>query len=508
MTKMIIIGIDGLDSKVISQFEDELPNFKELRSITPENNFKSVYPHDSETAWASIYTGLNPAKTGIINFKNPFDVDKAKDVYIDSEEEISRSFNGKTFWDVLSRFNKNCCVIFPHATYPPWEINGIMISRTMRSDDKRYPPKACPKIIEQKHQLSKLNTIKESPSSYSAMKSLVKASENLLQSETKFALDLLKQEKWDMFFLYSSTIDYIQHCFWNHHDENDPFYVENSPFKDVIRKFYVSYDEILKKFLDNADSETVTMVFSDHGHGMRPVKLLNINEILRKNGFLVSKVKKANYSDMNFFLEKFKGKLSSFISDYGLAKITRNILDIFPMGRNIYARPLSIDWEKSKACVSDPSGIKAYSYGGIIINKDVVKTGKYEQLCNSIINILSDVIDPNNDEHLFKWISLREDLYPGKYYSRYPDIIFELKDNYGVGWEVHNELLSDSKTHKIQPGGHKQDSPVFMISNLNQREIIKTDIELMDIFPSILDICGVNWKKFELDGASIFKREI
>ena len=272
MTNMIILGIDGLDSKIITNLEDELPNFKELKLKTPENNYKSVYPHDSETAWASIYTGLNPAKTGVINFKNPFEKSVEK-VFGDSEEGISNSLKGKTFWDVLSNQNKKCCILFPHATYPSWKINGIMISRTMRADDKNYPPKSFPKIIEQEYNLSGLNTIKESPSTYSAMKTLVKASEDLLEAETKFALNLLKKEKWDMFFLYSSTIDYIQHCFWNHCDKNDPTYVENSPFKNVIKDFYLRYDQILGKFLDAANSETVTMVFSDHGHGMRPVKL-------------------------------------------------------------------------------------------------------------------------------------------------------------------------------------------------------------------------------------------
>lgn len=505
MTKIVILGIDGLDSKLISKFEDDLPNFRELKSKTPEVNFKSVYPHDSETAWASIYTGLNPAKTGIINFKNPFDEKEAKNVYIDSEEEISHSFRKKTFWDILSNKNKKCCVIFPHATYPPWEINGIMISRTMRTDDKKYPPKSCPEIIEQRYKLSGLNTIKESPSNYSAMNNLIKASKDLLKTETEFALDLLKEENWDMFFLYSSTIDYIQHCFWNHYDENDPTYVENSLFKDVIKDFYISYDKILGKFLDSADSEDITMVFSDHGHGMRPVKLVNINEVLRKEGFLVSKIQKPNYSDTHYLMEKFKEKLSSFISNYGLAKVTRKVLNIFPSGRNIYARPLSIDWDKSKACVSDPSGLKAYSYGGIMINKSNVESDEYENLRDSIINKLSNVKDLDTDEKLIKWISRREDLYSGKYNSRYPDIVFELKNDYGVGWAVYDDLISNSKTHRIQPGGHKADSPVFLISNLKEKEIIKKDIELMDIFPSILDIYGIDYTNLNLDGTSIFK---
>lgn len=505
MKKIMVWGIDGLDSKLISKFEEDLPNFSELKTNNHDNNYKSVYPHDSETAWASIYTGLNPARTGIVNFKNPFDEKNIKNAHIDSESEISRSFKGNAFWDILSIHDKQCCVVFPHAAYPPWKINGIMVSRTMRSDDKNYLPKSCPETIEQQYKISVLNTIKESPSTHSAMKKLIKASKDLLNAETEFALDLFKKNNWDLFFLYSSTIDYIQHCFWNHYDINDPTYVENSPFKDVIKDFYVRYDRILGKLLDAVDTETITFVFSDHGHGMRPVKLLNINEILRKEGLLISKVQKTNYLDLHFMMEKLKDKLSFFISNYGLAKVTRHILDFFPAGRNIYMRPLAIDWEKSKACVSDPSGIKAYSYGGIVINKNNVKPNEYENLRDSLIQMLSEIKEPNTDKRLLQWVSRREDIYSGKYITKYPDIIFELIDDYGVGWAVHNNLIGYSNSHKIQPGGHKADSPVFLISNLQEKTIVKKDIELMDIFPSIFDIYDIDYTHLNLDGTSIFK---
>ena len=61
--KVIIIGIDSMDSILLNKFIEELPNFKQLKHECPNLYLKSVFPPDSDTAWASIYTGLNPAST-------------------------------------------------------------------------------------------------------------------------------------------------------------------------------------------------------------------------------------------------------------------------------------------------------------------------------------------------------------------------------------------------------------------------------------------------------------
>ena len=68
-----MIGIDSLDSKLLSRFDRDLPNLRRLKEKSPEIKLKSVYPPDSTTAWASIYTGLNPAKTGIVAFVDPLE---------------------------------------------------------------------------------------------------------------------------------------------------------------------------------------------------------------------------------------------------------------------------------------------------------------------------------------------------------------------------------------------------------------------------------------------------
>ena len=70
VNKVSVIGIDSMDSLLLLKYIDKLPNFKKLRENTPDIKMSSVFPPDSDTAWASIYTGLNPARHGVVNYQH------------------------------------------------------------------------------------------------------------------------------------------------------------------------------------------------------------------------------------------------------------------------------------------------------------------------------------------------------------------------------------------------------------------------------------------------------
>jgi predicted AlkP superfamily phosphohydrolase/phosphomutase len=497
MTKVLMLGIDALDSILLSKFERDLPNLRKLKEESPNIKSMSVQPPDSDTAWASIYTGLNPAKHGVVRFIDA--LDKAS-VHL-SEEIDSSSLRGNTFWDFASKRGKKVCVILPHLGYPVWPVNGIMVGRASTKEDVQ----AYPESISDKYQLSHLNVIKGFPGRRKFFNEYIESHKKLISNEAEFGLKILKEYDWDLFFIYSSSLDMIQHNFWNYCDENDPTYPGDNPYKDVIRDFYKVYDKITGKFISAVDTNTTIIVLSDHGHGMRPVKLFNINEVLRRKGFLVSKVKKLNPT--TYLIEKMKGRILDFISMHGLGNMAAKLLRRFPAGKKIYTSPLSIDWGNTLAYTSDLSGIKAYTYGGIIIEKENIMNRDYEELRTLIIKELSEFKDPNIGEKkkIVKWVRRREELYSGEYISKYPDIVFDLIEGYGAGWAINDSIISTSHSHNLVPGSHKAYSPVFLISNL-EKDCIKKNITLMDVAPTVLDILGIK-RKFGFDGESIFRED-
>ncbi len=86
----------------------------------------STFPPDSDTAWATISTGMNPAQHGIVRFVDP--LEKSYQILnVGSDNEVLR---GKTFWEILGRVGLKAHAIFPHLGYPIWEMPGHPASWT------------------------------------------------------------------------------------------------------------------------------------------------------------------------------------------------------------------------------------------------------------------------------------------------------------------------------------------------------------------------------------------
>ena len=495
MNKLAFIGIDSMDHRLVHQYLDELPNFKEIINNSPNLNFRSVFPPDSDTAWASIYTGKNPAKHGIVNFVDP--LEKAS-IYQTDYLDIS-NVRGNTFWDIAGREGNKVCLIFPHIAYPVWKVNGFIISPVPKTDEfQMFPPD-----FKFDFEIDKLEVPKRIPNSKDEYEDYINKFEKIVRNEFDFAQKMLLNYKWDFYLFYSCVLDYIQHIFWNYCDPYDPTYPgDNNPFKDVIKKFYILHDQLIGELIKRIDSNIPIMVVSDHGHSMRPINLFNINEVLRKEGFLFSK--DSLVSPLYGINEKIKRIAVETLQKTDFRKTALNLLRKYPKIKEIYTVPSSIDFEKTKAHCTDLSGMKSYTYGGVILSDNIDDKDEKEQITNNIIEILENYRDPDN-KRLFEWICKREDLYEGPFINKYPEIIFNLNENYGAGWAVNVDEFSKTTAHNFFPGSHYGDAPVFYLNNFGNRDIIKNDVTLMDIAPTILDILGIKWHDYDFDGKSIFK---
>ena len=70
MKKVVFLGMDGLDPKVIQTLigRDRLPHMKALSARGCFSEIQSTNPPQSPVAWASAATGLNPGHHGIYDF--------------------------------------------------------------------------------------------------------------------------------------------------------------------------------------------------------------------------------------------------------------------------------------------------------------------------------------------------------------------------------------------------------------------------------------------------------
>jgi predicted AlkP superfamily phosphohydrolase/phosphomutase len=434
-----------------------------------------IHPPDSDTAWATIVTGLDPSEHGIIKYDDPLE----KSQRLSAGDPENTSIRGRTFWDEAGRMGKRVCILFPHLGYPIWPVNGIMIGRSgfhpqpaVFPDGMSFPG----------WNLSALNVVSGMPDR--AKKKYLQANRVLLENQAQFGLELLDRESWDLFFLYSSVLDMVQHYFWNYCDPEDPAWPGPNPFRDVIHDFYCHQDDIVGRFLAKIESGTIVYIVSDHGHGMRPMQVFNINEFLRRKGWLVLREEKG-LAAATGAVERSKTILMNLIGRWGLGTAASRILHILPFIRRIYSRPLAIDWTRTRAYATNLSGIKAYSYGGVVIPHNGIMDEEYEETRSRIMEELS-TIRTDDGKPVFLWVRRREALYHGQYLEKYPDILFEMRYGLGAGLIPDGKMMGLSPTRQIVPGSHRGETAVF-IRSPQRTNLSGSMVALRDVYRFLLE---------------------
>ncbi len=129
--KVILLGMDGLDPKILSYLmqRGELPNFLRLRRMGGYSPLITSNPAQSPVAWASIATGNNPGYHGIFDFLNRRITDympelailkiNPKNIFGKREAMFLPVMNGDTFWDYTSAQNIPSTVLKWPMTFQP-----------------------------------------------------------------------------------------------------------------------------------------------------------------------------------------------------------------------------------------------------------------------------------------------------------------------------------------------------------------------------------------------------
>ncbi|MBI4008770.1 alkaline phosphatase family protein [Candidatus Roizmanbacteria bacterium] len=126
--KVVVIGLDGLDPKIIDQgFQRNLlPNLRKLKNTGSYSLLQTTNPPQSPVAWASFITGNWPAKHRIYDFieRNP------KNYSLDlvfSDPSIN-PIQSQPFWEITSKYNIPTTVLFLPDTFPISQTKAKMMA--------------------------------------------------------------------------------------------------------------------------------------------------------------------------------------------------------------------------------------------------------------------------------------------------------------------------------------------------------------------------------------------
>ena len=310
--KLIVVGVDGGDWLNLRPLIDSgrLPNFARLMRDGATGPLRSIEPMLSPLLWTTIATGMHPEDHGILNFT-------IVDPKTGKKVPITRYYRkADAFWNILGDYGRSVAIVGWLATHPAEKVQGVMVtdkagylafapedrerSQTglaaavcpdSRAEEvsglivhgEQVPYDECNKIIHiDKDEFEKHSSLDFDPKDSINNLILLYAS---ARSFENIALHLLAKDRPDVLAVYFEWVDAVSHLFMLHSPPKLPDIPaeEYNKFKDAIEQTYIVQDEILGKFMDRQDDDTILMVISDHGFKSGSSRLKNRPEIWAGN---------------------------------------------------------------------------------------------------------------------------------------------------------------------------------------------------------------------------------
>ena len=439
--RVVFIGIDGMPYTFMKRLIDEgkAPNAARLAQQGSLLRMDSMWPWVSSVAWSTMMTGVNPAKHNIFGF-----IDRDPATY-QQFIPTSRHMKARTLWEVLSDAGKRVVVVNVPVTYPPRQVNGILVAGFLSPtlDKAVYPP-------------SYVATLKSLGYIVDADPWKARESKDLALQEVNAALDarvrtlfhLFDHEDWDYLHVHIMETDRLHHFLWQQMEEEHPIYAP------AFYDFYRRIDDTLGQLADKLDGNTTLMWMADHGF---------------------CSIKKEIY-------------VNRWLMDQGWLKL-RNV----PPDR------------KKGLDEIDPSSV-AYSLdpGRVVIRlqgrekEGCVSPGaEYESLRDEIASAALELREPESGEPIFQAAFKREELYHGPYLDQAADLILAPYDGYDPKGSLYKETLTYKGDELV--GMHTYDDAMLYVGG---RDIPQNRFSVLNVMPTILALMDMPPPP-DLDGESL-----
>ncbi|MCX6095298.1 MAG: alkaline phosphatase family protein [Candidatus Bipolaricaulota bacterium] len=266
--RLFILSLDGVPCSFLKE-GIAAGRFPNLGRLGEPVEIASTFPPVSSVAWATFSTGVNPGRHGVFGF---LELDRAT-----GAETIPTAANlcSPTLWKMLNAQGKRTIVMNVPLTYPPQELDGIMISCFLCPDLARgvTPRSLLPRLRRLDYRI-------EPDPSLAATDRGAYLGEILatLRAERRVLFDLLP-EPWDLFMAHVMMTDRMNHFFWQ--DGLDP----KSEFHEAFLRFYREVDELVGEVDRLLPADVEVFLLSDHGFSSVKAEV-DLNALLAQEGYL------------------------------------------------------------------------------------------------------------------------------------------------------------------------------------------------------------------------------
>ncbi|MGI0023646.1 MAG: alkaline phosphatase family protein [Nitrososphaera sp.] len=466
--KTILFGIDGAPWHLVDRFvkEGAMPNLKQFLEGGVKATLLSTFPTETMAAWTSIFTGVNPGKHGMPDFR----------LRLNGKIEIaqSRFRQAETIWQIMSKRGLKLIVINDPVTYPPYPINGVVTTGLMTPPNVKnfiYPQELREEIdrvvggyVCEPPATFYEKAIKAKPEAYAML-------EEVATKQAETALYLSKKIDWDVLAPIFTTSDRLMHVFYSDYD--------------YLKKHFALLDGYLKQFMEIAAIENANvLIASDHGFG--PVeKALYINTWLASEGFQV-----ARKSAMRSVLTSSGLTVYKLMEIIGKLRLSEVALKLYRLSPRMIKEAIPLGSYEEGQTDYDASKAFSTAYHGIYINSNL-KGSEFERVRDAIMAKLYEVTD--NGTKIVERLYKREEVLWGAQSERAPDIFIVTKIGYGVSTHLNRRIFDKLQNHGVIISGSHRLEGIMAASgpDIKKGMTLQNELHVWDVASTILHMQSV-----------------
>lgn len=476
--RMMVIGLDGATFDVLKPMmaDGKMPNLKKFIESGTHGILDSTVPPITPAAWTTFMTGKGPGRHGIIDFEK-YDVSTGK-LSFNSSLEIHE----RTLWQILSDKNKRVGVIGVPMTYPPYPVNGFLVSgfETPGTDVQfTHPPelkdellKLCPDYSYRTHWRRK--TLGGDELFKTNLEHITRSFDQGLTLATQFG----DRYGWDVLMVMYKLVDNLLHKTWRYLDART---AGRWPQRAAwVADCFRHLDDVLGQLFEYAaKNKASVMIMSDHGHGSLEGKA-QPNLLLKQWGYLVikSSLTQARRRAEKVINQTLGRTRKRFESNLGIEK------------------DIVLDWSKTRACVMH-AGMNGFLYISLKGRQPdgIVEPDDYEKLRDELKERFLGVTCPGRDGRpisVFSEVHKPEELYNCRREDQpwMPDLLLVPHPGLAVVRKIRGGRPVVWSRLNHMEGTHRQEG-IFAAGGVNIRSGQQIHANIADVTPTLLAAMGL-----------------
>lgn len=498
--RVLVIGLDGATFRVLRPMAEagELPVLSRLMAAGAHGVLRSTIQPSSEQAWPAFFTGVQNGKHGIFGF-----VQRIPGTY--ETQYVNASLQrAPTLWRILSERGRRVLVVNVPITYPPEEVNGVLIGGLMTPSERSrftHPPHIYEEVRRAVGGYTIDVDIETGRLKDAGEEALLDAVEDMERARTRAVKYLAERYGWDFLCVVYGAADRVSHKFWRYMDSEAPS-VRAAGKAGVIPRVYQLLDQAVGELLDDlAGPDTLVLLVSDHGFG--PLKkAFFLNQWLAEEGYLVFKARAEDMGTrartaLNAGLRRAVHELDQ----PWMAAAKRAAFALWPGLKGKLHSSMAyagVDWSHTRAYAVGTMGNIYLNVRGREPQGIVEMGAEYEALREELIAGLKALRDVETGAPVFLDVYRREDIYHGPYLEEAPDIVGLLDPTYhvaAVDWRPAGGGVIESLGDKLLfvgdlTGQHDLDGILIAHGPHVRAGAPLAGAHIIDIAPTILAAMG------------------